>query len=133
MPELPEVETIRMGLQQYLVGHTIERVEVRLPKMVSGEVQLVHGSKVTGVRRYGKGLVIDLSNNHSIAVHVKMTGQLIYQETASNAAAAKETEGGKISEKVGGRCRIGQLMWFSNLMRAPRCITTTFGSLAGSK
>lgn len=102
MPELPEVETIRMGLQQYLVGHTIERVEVRLPKMVSGEVQLVHGSKVTGVRRYGKGLVIDLSNNHSIAVHVKMTGQLIYQETASNAAAAKETEGGKISEKVGG-------------------------------
>lgn len=102
MPELPEVETIRMGLQQYLVGHTIERVEVRLPKMVSGEVQLVHGSKVTGVRRYGKGLVIDLSNNHSITVHVKMTGQLIYQETASNAAAAKETEGGKISEKVGG-------------------------------
>lgn len=103
MPELPEVETIRMGLEQYLVGHTIVQVDVRLPKMVSGEVQIIHGSKVTGVRRYGKGLVIDLDNAHSIAVHVKMTGQLIYQEAASNVAAAEETGGRTISEKVGGK------------------------------
>lgn len=94
MPELPEVETIRLGLQKYLVGHTIEDIEVRLPKMVSGQVQSVKGAKVQKIRRYGKGLVIDLDNKHSIAVHVKMTGQLIYKGTK----VPKEI---KVSEKVG--------------------------------
>jgi len=79
MPELPEVETIRLGLAKYLVGHVIEDVEVRLPKIITGDTKQVTGACVIGVRRFGKGLVIDLSNNYSIAVHVKMTGQLIYQ------------------------------------------------------
>lgn len=92
MPELPEVETIRMGLQKYLVGHTIESVDVRLKKMVSGETKDIVGVKVIDVRRFGKGLVIDFNNKNSIAIHVKMTGQLIYQ-------GKKET---KVSDKVGG-------------------------------
>lgn len=96
MPELPEVETIRLGLQKYLVGHVIEEIEIRLPKMVSGDPSLVTGAEVTGVRRFGKGLVIDLDNQFSIAIHIKMTGQLIYVGPASNAAGAK------LSEKVGG-------------------------------
>jgi formamidopyrimidine-DNA glycosylase len=78
MPELPEVETIRIGLQTYIVGHVINDIDVRMPKMVSGEVQKVHGARVQKVRRFGKGLVIDLDNDHSIAIHIKMTGQLIY-------------------------------------------------------
>ncbi len=96
MPELPEVETIRLGLQKYLVGHTIEDIEVRLRKMVHGGVQNVRGAKVQGVRRFGKGLVIDLDNDHSIAIHIKMTGQLIYKGTK----VPKET---KVSEKAGGK------------------------------
>lgn len=80
MPELPEVETIRLGLQKYLVGHKIVAVDVRLRKMVTGDTQHVIGSKITGVRRFGKGLVIDLDNNYSIAIHIKLTGQLIYQD-----------------------------------------------------
>ncbi len=96
MPELPEVETIRLGLQKYLVGHTIEDIEVRLPKMVSGEVQRCIGSEVQSIRRFGKALIIDLDNNHSIAIHVKMTGQLIYK-------GAKVPKEAKISEKVGGK------------------------------
>lgn len=95
MPELPEVETIRLGLQKYLVGHTIEEIEVRLPKMVSGDIKFVHGARVKGVRRFGKGLVIDLANDYSIAVHIKMTGQLIYK-------SSKVPKGTKVSEKVGG-------------------------------
>lgn len=96
MPELPEVETIRLGLQKYLVGHTITSVDVRLPKMVSGEVAAITGAEIVGVRRFGKGLVIDLSNDYSIAIHIKMTGQLIYK----GSKAPKET---KVSEeKVGG-------------------------------
>jgi formamidopyrimidine-DNA glycosylase len=79
MPELPEVETIRKGLEKYLVGRTIEDVEIRLPKMMQGDTQRVKGAIVQAVRRYGKGLVIDLNNGYSIAIHVKMTGQLVYQ------------------------------------------------------
>lgn len=78
MPELPEVETIRRGLEQYLVGHTVVSVEVKLPQIVQGETAEIIGGKVTHVRRFGKGLVIDLDNDYSIAVHIKMTGQLVF-------------------------------------------------------
>lgn len=80
MPELPEVETIRLGLQKYLVGHTIENVDVRLSKIVQGDPSKIKGAKVKGVRRFGKGLVIDLKNGYSIAIHIKLTGQLIYHD-----------------------------------------------------
>jgi len=79
VPELPEVETIKLGLQKYLVGHRIERVDVRLPKLVHGDVKNIIGGKVIDVRRFGKGLVIDLDNDYSIAIHIKLTGQLIYR------------------------------------------------------
>src|SRR3989344_1300794 len=79
MPELPEVETIRLGLQKYLVGHKILDVEVRLNKIVTGDTKHVIGAKITDVRRFGKGLVIDLDNHYSIAIHIKLTGQLIYR------------------------------------------------------
>lgn len=79
MPELPEVETIRMGLQTYLVGHTLTAITVKLPKLFEGKTTDVTGARVTGVRRFGKGLVIDLSNGYCLAVHIKLTGQLIYR------------------------------------------------------
>ena len=80
MPELPEVETIRLGLKKYIVGKTIEDVEVRLPKILSGNTKDITGARIKDVRRFGKGLVIDLDNGYSIAVHIKLTGQLIYQD-----------------------------------------------------
>ncbi|MBI4098071.1 MAG: bifunctional DNA-formamidopyrimidine glycosylase/DNA-(apurinic or apyrimidinic site) lyase [Candidatus Levybacteria bacterium] len=80
MPELPEVETIRLGLEKYVVGHKIEDVEVRLPKMFQGDPKAIIGAKVIEIRRFGKGLVIDLSNKKSLAIHIKLTGQLIYQD-----------------------------------------------------
>lgn len=79
MPELPEVETIRRGLEKYLVRKKIADVEVRLPRIVAGSTQDVVGGKVVAVKRAGKGLIIDLDNGYSIAVHIKLTGQLIYQ------------------------------------------------------
>lgn len=78
MPELPEVETIRRGLENYIVGKTIEGVEVRLEKLFTGQAHEVVGAQVEAVRRFGKGLVIDLSNGYSITAHVKMTGQFVY-------------------------------------------------------
>lgn len=95
MPELPEVETIRLGLQKYLVGHKIEGVEIKVAKLFEGNSKDIIGAKVVGVRRFGKGLVIDLSNKYSIAIHIKLTGQLIYRD--------KKTNKFSLSEKVGDR------------------------------
>ena len=77
MPELPEVETIRRGLEKSLVGHVIVDVEIRLAKQFVGEKKDIVGARVVGVNRHGKGLVIDLDNGYSLAIHVKMTGQLV--------------------------------------------------------
>ena len=78
MPELPEVEIIRLGLKKFLVGHTIKDIELRLPKQFRGDHKKAVGAQVVAVRRFGKGLVIDLDNKYSLAIHVKMTGQLLY-------------------------------------------------------
>jgi formamidopyrimidine-DNA glycosylase len=83
MPELPEVETIRSSLQKHIVGHTITRVEVRLPKQLTGNIENVIGAKIENVQRFGKGLVINLDNDYSITIHVKMTGQMLYQNETS--------------------------------------------------
>ena len=79
MPELPEVETIRRGLQKHIVGHRIEQVEVRLKKILTGDLQHIIGAEIILVERFGKGLVITLDNGYSMAIHIKMTGQLIYR------------------------------------------------------
>src|SRR3989344_6525751 len=79
MPELPEVETIRKGLEKYLVGHKVTDVKVNAPKIFSGEPGTLIGGKIKGVRRFAKVLSIDLSNGYSIVVHIKLTGQFIYR------------------------------------------------------
>lgn len=80
MPELPEVESIKLQLQKFLVGHTIKDVVINYSKTLhESDRKKVISNKTTGVRRFGKVLVIDLSNNFSLVVHVKMTGQFIYQ------------------------------------------------------
>ena len=79
MPELPEVETIRIGLEKYLVGHTIKDVSVKTSKVFSGDKNSLLESKIIKVRRFGKVLSVDLSNGFSILIHVKLTGQPIYR------------------------------------------------------
>ncbi len=89
MPELPEVETIRLGLQRYLIGHKIVDVDVSLIRIFSGDTKKIIGGKVVAVRRFGKGLLIDLDNDYSIAVHVKMTGQLLYRKVSKEEKVSK--------------------------------------------
>lgn len=79
MPELPEVESIKIQLNKYLVGHTITGVDIRYRKCFSGNQEDLIGGKVKKVRRFGKALVIDLDNGYSMVIHIKMTGQLIYR------------------------------------------------------
>lgn len=78
MPELPEVETIRRGLERTIVGKDITEIKVRLAKLFYGDPHILLASSIESVRRFGKGLVIDLSNGYSLAAHVKMTGQFVY-------------------------------------------------------
>jgi len=88
MPELPEVESIKLQLERFLVGlprggslrgHKIENIEIRNKRYEIGDKEKLSGAKITGVRRFAKVLSIDLSDNKSILIHVKLTGQLIYR------------------------------------------------------
>ncbi|OGH02836.1 MAG: DNA-formamidopyrimidine glycosylase [Candidatus Levybacteria bacterium RIFCSPHIGHO2_01_FULL_37_17] len=96
MPELPEVETVKLGLQKYLVGHKILDVEIKVAKLFEGRVEDVVGAKVIDARRFGKGLVIDLSNKHSLAIHIKLTGQLIYRDDKTSKIMLSQKVGDKI-------------------------------------
>lgn len=78
MPELPEVESIKLQLQKYLIGHKIEKLEIRNPKYALSEKEIV-GAQVKDIRRFAKVLAIDLSNSNSLVIHIKLTGQLIYR------------------------------------------------------
>lgn len=80
MPELPEVETIKLGLQKYLIGHKILDVEIKAPKIFQGDKKNIVGGKVIDVLRAGKGLIIELDNGYILAIHLKLTGQIIYKD-----------------------------------------------------
>ncbi len=83
MPELPEVETIRIQLSDLIVGLKISDIKILHPKSFIGDKKLALKSKITGVRRFGKMLVIDLEDNYSLAVHLKMTGNLLFHSDGS--------------------------------------------------
>jgi len=81
LPELPEVEIVGRGLAKKIVGLRLDRVEVRLDKIVQGNTrafaQALTGARVRGVRRKGKILVVDLGQ-WLMAVHLKMTGRFSF-------------------------------------------------------
>ncbi|OGM80582.1 DNA-formamidopyrimidine glycosylase [Candidatus Woesebacteria bacterium RIFOXYC1_FULL_41_14] len=79
MPELPEVETMRLQLKKYLTGHKITSVEVNNRKTFQGDEKKILDTKILDTRRFGKVSVIDLANGYSIITHVKLTGQFIYR------------------------------------------------------
>lgn len=91
MPELPEVETIVRGLEPVLVGQRVEEVKVLLAKTVwvdavratgmvdtGNFISLVKGKTISSVSRRAKMIIVGLSDDTSLLVHLKMTGQLIY-------------------------------------------------------
>lgn len=96
MPELPEVELIKRQLNKFLVGHKIEKVEVRYKKCFAGNPEDIERGRVVGIRRFGKAQSIDLSNGYSIVVHIKLTGQLIYR------GPNLSSRGGFLSPKILG-------------------------------
>ncbi|MEE0888365.1 MAG: bifunctional DNA-formamidopyrimidine glycosylase/DNA-(apurinic or apyrimidinic site) lyase [Candidatus Saccharimonadaceae bacterium] len=86
MPELPEVETIRRGLDEYIVKQKIVSVDVYCEKSFCGVVGDIVGRKIEKIRRYGKALIVDLDGGVSLMIHLRMTGQLIYDGETRYAA-----------------------------------------------
>lgn len=95
MPELPEVETVRMGLNKLLPGLIVKSVIHDWPKSFPNAKSDVNkfliGAKIKGVRRRAKVLMIDLSSEHSLVIHLKMTGQLVFRG-AKNFGAGHPTK-----------------------------------------
>jgi formamidopyrimidine-DNA glycosylase len=87
VPELPEVETVRDGLERHVVGHTVESVMVLHPRPVrrdhrgpAGFAAALTGRRFEGARRRGKYLWLPLDNGDALLGHLGMSGQLLVQE-----------------------------------------------------
>ncbi|MEK7587186.1 MAG: DNA-formamidopyrimidine glycosylase [Patescibacteria group bacterium] len=83
MPELPEVETLRRDLERVVIGKTISHAEFLWPKSLR-DITLkkfnaqIKNKKIMAIGRRAKILSFELENGARLAVHLKMTGQLIY-------------------------------------------------------
>lgn len=82
MPELPEVETIKRVLEPQIQGLTIEKVTVRRPEVTAYPTsdefcRLLAGQVISHMTRRGKFLIIQLSSNDRIILHLRMTGCLL--------------------------------------------------------
>lgn len=85
MPELPEIETIRLYLKKQLVGKTLSRIEVLEPKMLIGGENLILDKKVTSVLRSGKILIIQFEGKAYASFHLKLSGQILFAKNSNNA------------------------------------------------
>jgi formamidopyrimidine-DNA glycosylase len=98
MPELPEVENLRRGLERRVVGQKINKVRVSKPKLVSAKgngrtpsarkvrefERGLAGETIAAVERRAKNLVFKMKSGKLILVHLKMTGQFVYREHGRN-------------------------------------------------
>ena len=85
MPELPEVETIRGDLEKKILHKKIVKVEVFLPKIVKNKLYFfkknLSGKSFSHIGRIGKLLLFSIApGNLWLLIHLKMTGQLLYQK-----------------------------------------------------
>lgn len=84
MPELPEVETVRRGLDALIVGRVVTSVVVRdspksFPNVQADVAAFLLNAEIIAVRRRAKVLLVDLSTTYTLVIHLKMTGQLVYR------------------------------------------------------
>lgn len=102
MPELPEVETIRRQLEASISGRTIRSVEVLDPRWTRPAppeevARSLAGRRIEAVERRGKYLLLRLDAGRALAMHLRMTGNLLLQEPGSPLVADLEQ-----ARKAGG-------------------------------
>ena len=95
MPELPEVETIRKQLNRALEGKKIKSIDVKLPKLIKHPLKdfrkSICGASIKKATRRGKIIIIELSNGLFLAIHLKLSGQLICLSAGAEAKAGRHT------------------------------------------
>jgi len=93
MPELPEVESLRLSLLPKVVGSKIKKVRVLMPKLVSSKgttrkvstkklsefINGLENTQIMSINRRAKNLIFNLDSQGLFLVHLKMTGQLAFK------------------------------------------------------
>jgi len=82
MPELPEVETVRRGLERFAVGRRVDSVEVGRERTVrrTSREAVIHGltgTTITAANRRGKYLLLPLDSGDEVMIHLRMSGQVL--------------------------------------------------------
>lgn len=82
MPELPEVETVRRGLERFAVGRRINGVEVGRERTVrrtsrDAVIHGLNGTTITAANRRGKYLLLPLDSGDEVMIHLRMSGQVL--------------------------------------------------------
>jgi formamidopyrimidine-DNA glycosylase len=82
MPELPEVETVRRGLEERVVGRHVRAVEVgreRVVRRTSRQALIdgLTGTTIEAARRRGKYLLLPLDSGDEVMIHLRMSGQVL--------------------------------------------------------
>lgn len=79
MPELPEVENVRLGLSKLVLGKTVQKVTTDWEKILVGGVlhfnQQLKGATITGIDRRGKYLLLRFDNGQTVVSHLRMEGK----------------------------------------------------------
>lgn len=92
MPELPEVEALRLSLERYIIGSTVSSVQILNGKLVSGKgavrksdknkveefIANVEGKKIKKLSRRAKNIIVEFTSGEILLIHLKMTGQLVF-------------------------------------------------------
>jgi formamidopyrimidine-DNA glycosylase len=129
MPELPEVETVARQLEPEIEGHRIELLEVldgrwsrpAAPEQLGAEVS---GSTIEGLGRRGKYLLLALSGDRTLVMHLRMTGNLVLvegEEILDPSEGRLLYQGERTTEERHLRARFalddGRQLWFTDPRR----------------
>jgi len=130
MPELPEVQTIINDLNKKIIGKTIIgfwsdwKKRVR-PSLTKFKVAILK-AKIVKINRIGKHIVLDLNNNYSVLIHLKMAGYLLYEEPLDTLAHDKYPD-----KKI--RQYVHHIFYFTDKSKLKFSDTRKFGWLKAIK
>src|SRR2546423_1661316 len=93
MPELPDITVYIEALESRIVGQSLERTRIAKPfllRSVDPPISAANGKRVTGIRRMGKRIVLELEDDLFLVIHLMIAGRLRWVPA-----------GGKVPGKVG--------------------------------
>lgn len=117
MPELPEVETTKAGIEPYVVGSVVKSVVVRQPKLrwpiPLDKMELLQGATVLSVKRRGKYILLEVPEG-ALLIHLGMSGSMrvltSYQEPNKHDHVDICLESGQVVRFTDPR-RFGSILW----------------------